>query len=91
MLTLAVVHSTEIPVVCHALNTVQEIVSFITVSPKSLECLLSNSSSKTHHQRFSDTHWSQHGMRLSTVFVSHDDVLTTLVEQKTDGDGKRWT
>ncbi|KAK0146901.1 repressor of the inhibitor of the protein kinase [Merluccius polli] len=87
-LNLAIVHSTKIPVVRNTLNTAQELVSFITASPKRLQCLLRNSSSKKRLQKFSDTRWSQHDMCLSTVIDNYEDVVTTLAELKTDADAK---
>lgn len=87
-LNLAIVHSTKIPVVRNSLNTAQELVSFITASPKCLQCLLSNSSSKKCLQKFSDTRWSQHDMCLSTIIENYEDVATTLAELKMDADAK---
>ncbi len=88
-LNQVIVHSTKIPVIHNTLNTVQKILSFIIGSPKCLQYLLNNSSNKKRLQKFSDTHWSQHDMCLSTVSENYDDVLMTLVELKTkDGNAK---
>ncbi|MGH0157633.1 UNVERIFIED_CONTAM: hypothetical protein FKN15_034553 [Acipenser sinensis] len=87
-LNLAITHSTRIPLVCNTLNTVQEIVAFVTASPKQMQCFLDKSDTKQCLQKFSDTRWSQHDACLSTVIMNYENVFATIDHLKTDTDHK---
>ncbi|MGH0123797.1 UNVERIFIED_CONTAM: hypothetical protein FKN15_066837 [Acipenser sinensis] len=87
-LNLAITHSTRIPLVRNPLNTVQEIVAFVTASPKRMQCFLDKSDTKQRLQKFSDTRWSQHDACLSTVIMNYENVFATIDHLKTDTDHK---
>ena len=65
-LNLPIVHSTKVRDVRNCLDTVQEIVSFITATPKRLQCFMANNRNKKWLQKFSDTCWSQHDSCMSS-------------------------
>ncbi|RXM28164.1 52 kDa repressor of the inhibitor of the protein kinase [Acipenser ruthenus] len=83
-LNLTITHSTRIPLVRNTLNTVQEIVAFVTASPKRMQCFLDRIDTKQRLQKFSDTRWSQHDACLSTVIMNHENVFATIDHLKTD-------
>ncbi|MGH0138678.1 UNVERIFIED_CONTAM: hypothetical protein FKN15_067491 [Acipenser sinensis] len=87
-LNLTITHSTRIPLVRNPLNTVQEIVAFVTASPKRMQCFLDKSDTKQRLQKFSDTRWSQHDACLSTVIMNYENVFATIDHLKTDTDHK---
>ncbi|XP_058877419.1 52 kDa repressor of the inhibitor of the protein kinase-like [Acipenser ruthenus] len=87
-LNLAITHSTRIPLVRNTLNSVQEIVAFVTASPKRMQCFLDKSDTKQRLQKFSDTRWSQHDACLSTVIMNYENVFATIDHLKTDTDHK---
>lgn len=57
-LSLAIVDATTLPVVRNALDSVKEILSLVTASPKRLHCYFDDSDTKQRLQKFSDTRWS---------------------------------
>lgn len=87
-LNLAIVHSTRIPLVRNTLGSVQDMVSFMTASPKRLQCFLSDSTTKQCLRKFSDTRWSQHDACLSTVIENYENMFVTMGRLKTEGDPK---
>ncbi|MGH0121174.1 UNVERIFIED_CONTAM: hypothetical protein FKN15_071161, partial [Acipenser sinensis] len=87
-LNLAITHSMRIPVVHNTLNTIQELMAFMTASPKRKQCFLDKSDTKQRIQKFSDARWSQHVACLSTVIMNYENVFATIDHLKTDAEHK---
>ncbi|XP_060782672.1 52 kDa repressor of the inhibitor of the protein kinase-like [Neoarius graeffei] len=88
-LNLAIVHSTRIPLVRNILDSVQDIVAFLSGSPKRLQIFLGDQSAENRRlQKFSDTRWSQHDACISTVIENYEHIFVTLGKLQVEGDAK---
>lgn len=72
MLNLTITYPTSITLVHNTPNAVQEIGSFVSASPKQMQCFLDESDTKQHLQEFPYTRWSQHEACLSIVIANYE-------------------
>ncbi len=77
-LNLALVHSCSVPCIRNMYNTVEEVLKFLTASPKRQAIYMEQTGGKNKLVRFCPTRWSHHPESVASVRDNMDPILDTL-------------
>ncbi len=77
-LNLALVHSCTVPCIRNMYNTLEEVLKFITASPKRLAIYLEQTGGKNKLHRFCETRWSHHAEVVASFIENYAAILDTL-------------